>query len=141
MTILIVFLFFLISAKKKLDFINFHFVFSTSIYSPHSHPDSPHSYPNFPHSHLHPHIPTLILIIPTLNCSIPTTIPPIPTMISHSPRIPTLTPCFSILIPSIFIIPFILFTDSSFRLLQIATFLSVTKVYNLLYIDWNMIVS
>ena len=34
-----------------MDFINFHFVFSISVYSPHSHPDSHHSHPDFPHSH------------------------------------------------------------------------------------------
>ena len=89
----------------------------------HSHPDSPHSHhiptpiPRIPilipriHiiATLIPRIPTLILRIPI----IPTLIPRIPTLILRIPIIPTLIPR----IPIISLIPF---SDSPFRLLQIA---------------------
>ena len=115
------FSFFLISAKKReLDFINFHFVFSISIYSPHFQPDSPYSHSVFLHSHPDPRIPTLTPHIPTLTPRIHTLIPPIPTLIPSIPINPILIPRISTLIPHIPIIPFIPFPDSPFWLLQIA---------------------
>ena len=75
--------------------------------------------------HSYAKILTLIPLIPTLIPSIPTPIPRIPTLIPRIrtliPRIPTLIPHIPTLIPRIPIIPPILFPDSLFQLLQIAS--------------------
>ena len=70
--------------------------------------------------HSYTKIFTLIPTIPTLIFRIPTLILGIPTLIPRIPIIPTLIPRISTLIPCILIIPLISFSDSLFRLLQIA---------------------
>ena len=127
--------------KRKLDFINFFFVFFFYFYSilypafppwfpaspplfRHSHPDSPHvhsysshSQPHFPHSHPIPRIPTMISRILTLIPRIPTVIPRVTTM---TPRVPTVIPRVPAVIPRVPMIPLIPFSDFPLQLLQIA---------------------
>ena len=105
--------FFNFSWETELDFINFHFAFSISFYSPyshldslHSHPDSHHSNPDSSHSesdshHSHHDSPH-----------------PHPNSLHSHPDSWHL------------IIPFIPFPDSPFRLLQIAKFK---------YSFWNLV--
>ena len=86
--------------------------------------------------HSYSKIFTLIPTIPTLIFRIPTLILGIPTLIPRIPIIPTLIPRISTLIPCILIIPLISFSDSLFRLLQIAfmTIYIYIYIYNILYI-------
>ena len=114
-----------------MDFINFHFVLSISLYFPNSQPCSPHCHLNFPHSHLYfyhsypdsPPIPIIFTLISGL-------ISRIPAPILRIPIIPTL-------IPSILIIPLILFPDSPFQLLQTADFSNVLVKTVLLDSSWG----
>ena len=82
--------------------------------------------------HSYTKIFTLIPTIPTLIFRIPTLILGIPTLIPRIPIIPTLIPRISTLIPCILIIPLISFSDSLFRLLQIA-FMTI-YIYIYIYI-------
>ena len=100
-----------------------------------NHPDFPHSHPDSPHSHHDSPIPTPIPRIHTLIPPIPTPIPRIPTLISRIltliPRVPPLILRVPNLIPRVPILTLILFPYSSFRLLQIATYVNTWICFSL----------
>ena len=78
--------------KRKLDFINFFFVFfsiSIPFYTPHSHPDSPHPHPYSGIPTLIPRIYTLIPRIPNPISRILTPFPAFPLWFLAFPVFPT----------------------------------------------------